>query len=108
MSLENRLNQLKDKMNANPSHIEGMTSTFSFVITDVEDTWSVEINKNQVHLINELLDEPTCLLKMDQSHFEKLLEGKLNATTAFMMGKIKAKGDLSEALKLQKILTYYQ
>ncbi|MFD2637289.1 SCP2 sterol-binding domain-containing protein [Piscibacillus salipiscarius] len=108
MSLEAKLTQLKNKMNDEPKYYDGMTSSFVFKITDLEEIWSVDFNGNHVELFNHKLESPTCILKMDSNHFNKLLEGNLNATTAFMMGKIKAEGDLSKALKLQKILTNYQ
>ncbi|MGP4071875.1 SCP2 sterol-binding domain-containing protein [Piscibacillus sp. B03] len=108
MSLEGKLSELKEKMNNEPEHFDGMTSTFVFNITDLEETWSVDFKGDHVELFNEQLDSPTCSMKMDAKNFEKLLDGNLNATTAFMMGKIKADGDLTKALKLQKILTYYQ
>ncbi|GEL76221.1 SCP2 sterol-binding domain-containing protein [Tenuibacillus multivorans] len=110
MSMENKLEILKDKMNKNPKPYNGMTSTFSFDITTNEGNkhWSVLFYQSEVELKDELLEEPDCLLKMNESNFEKLLDGNLNATSAFMMGKIKAEGDLTKALKLQKVLSYYQ
>jgi putative sterol carrier protein len=33
-----------------------------------------------------------------------MLDGKLNATSAFMAGKLKVKGDMSLAMKLQSLL----
>ncbi|AVF25600.1 Putative sterol carrier protein [Paenibacillus larvae subsp. larvae] len=37
----------------------------------------------------------------------KLIEGTLNPTTAYMFGKLKIKGDLSLAMKLQGVLQRY-
>ncbi|MCC7108620.1 MAG: SCP2 sterol-binding domain-containing protein, partial [Deltaproteobacteria bacterium] len=34
-----------------------------------------------------------------------IARGKLNATSAFMQGKIKVKGDMSLAMKLQTLLS---
>ncbi|NLA04878.1 MAG: SCP2 sterol-binding domain-containing protein, partial [Firmicutes bacterium] len=36
--------------------------------------------------------------------FGSLLDGKLNATSAFMAGKLKVKGDMGLAMKLQSLL----
>ncbi len=108
MSLEEKLNKLEKRMNEDASHYEGFQDDFSFKLNDVEENWSVKFNGDQVELIKGLLSNPTCLLKMSEENFNKLLDDNLNATTAFMMGKIKADGDLSKALKLQKILSEYQ
>ncbi|MCW3490365.1 SCP2 sterol-binding domain-containing protein [Dethiobacter alkaliphilus] len=49
-------------------------------------------------------EDANVTVEMSDENFNKLLHGKLNATTAFMMGKIKIKGDLSLAMKLQSLL----
>ncbi|TFB24030.1 SCP2 sterol-binding domain-containing protein [Filobacillus milosensis] len=108
MSLEGKLKALGQKMNEDSSHYKGFHADFSFEIKDKEENWSVNFKGDQVELKNDLLNEPTCLLKMNEENFLKLLDGSLNATTAFMMGKIKADGELTKALKLQKILNEYQ
>ena len=33
----------------------------------------------------------------------RIVDGEQNATSAFMMGKLKVSGDLSNAMKLQKL-----
>jgi len=35
--------------------------------------------------------------------FDKIVSGEQNATTAYMTGKLKIKGDMGAAMKLQKI-----
>lgn len=37
-----------------------------------------------------------------------MLLGNLNGTAAFMTGKLKIKGDMSKAIKLQTILSKYE
>lgn len=50
-------------------------------------------------------DSPVdCVLTMNNDDFAQLLEGKLPGTTAYMMGKLKVKGDLSLALQLESLL----
>lgn len=56
-----------------------------------------EVNEGQAEGANVTIE-------MSDENFERLIHGKLNATTAFMMGKIKVKGDLSLAMKLQSLL----
>jgi putative sterol carrier protein len=36
-------------------------------------------------------------------NFERIVSGKQNPTTAYMTGKIKIKGDMGAAMKLQKL-----
>jgi len=37
--------------------------------------------------------------------FEKIVSGEQNATTAYMTGKLKIKGDMGAAMKLQKLFS---
>ncbi|CAF0925026.1 unnamed protein product [Adineta steineri] len=45
-----------------------------------------------------------CTFKMSKSDFQSMFAGKLKPTAAFMSGKLKIQGDLSTALKLEKLL----
>jgi putative sterol carrier protein len=41
---------------------------------------------------------------MASSDFKDMVDGKLNGTMAFMSGKLKIKGDMSLAMKLESII----
>lgn len=43
----------------------------------------------------------------ERKEFQKLLQGDLNSTTAFMTGRLKVKGNIGLALKLESILKKY-
>ena len=42
--------------------------------------------------------------KMNSVDLVAMFKGKLNATTAFMMGKMKITGDIGKAMKLDKLM----
>lgn len=44
-------------------------------------------------------------LKLSAKDLRQLLDGKLNPTTAFMFGKIKVRGDMSNAMSLMSMLS---
>ncbi|XP_041977988.1 hydroxysteroid dehydrogenase-like protein 2 isoform X1 [Aricia agestis] len=44
------------------------------------------------------------ILTMDSNNFADMFAGKLKPATAFMMGKLKIKGDLQKAMKLEKMM----
>ncbi|RJF88264.1 sterol-binding protein [Oleomonas cavernae] len=49
-------------------------------------------------------DKPAdCTIKIAKDDFVALGDGKLNPTTAFMMGKLKVEGNMGVAMKLQTI-----
>lgn len=48
--------------------------------------------------------EPDVTFKMDSKDFVKMFKGELKATSAFMSGKLKIKGDIGKAMKLEKLM----
>ncbi len=46
-----------------------------------------------------------CVIIISPENFTALLEGKLNPMMAVMTGKVKIKGDMSVAMKLQSLLS---
>src|SRR3989442_11968174 len=82
--------------------IAGMTNTYVF---DVEGagTWTVAL-ADGVLTVNEGGDENAdCTVSASEETFEKIVAGEQNPTTAYMTGKLKIKGDLGAAMKLQKL-----
>ncbi len=56
---------------------------------------------NRVHNDNV---ETDCTISITQENLAALLSGELEPTTGFMMGKFKVSGDMSVALKLQRVV----
>ena len=50
------------------------------------------------------VDNPGCTISMSGDDFVDLATGKLDGTAAFMSGKLKIKGDMGLAMKLQGLL----
>jgi putative sterol carrier protein len=46
-----------------------------------------------------------CTISVSKADFEKLAQGKLDPTMAFMQGKLKVNGDMGVAMKLQPLLS---
>lgn len=45
-----------------------------------------------------------CTMIMDSDDFVKMFKGELNPTQAFMGGRLKMKGDMMIAMKLEKLM----
>ena len=50
------------------------------------------------------MESPDCTMALDSNLFLDMFAGKANSTTAFMMGKLKIKGDMMAAMKLEKLM----
>jgi len=48
--------------------------------------------------------EADCTIRISLANFEKLLDGDMDPTTAFMMGRLKVEGSMGIAMKLSKIV----
>ncbi len=81
--------------------IEGMNNTYVF---DIEGagTWTVAIADGTID-VTEGATDADCTFSTSAESFEKIIAGEQNATTAYMTGKLKIKGDMGAAMKLQKL-----
>jgi hypothetical protein len=50
------------------------------------------------------LPEPDVIMSLSSDNFAKMFSGKLKPSTAFMMGKLKIQGDMTMAIKLEKLM----
>jgi len=84
-----------------PDRIEGMNNTYVF---DIEGagTWTVKVADGAV-TVADGAEDADCTFSASEETFEKIASGEQNATTAYMTGKLKIKGDMGAAMKLQKI-----
>ncbi len=81
--------------------IEGMNNTYVF---DIEGagTWTVAVADGAITVTEGTSDADTTFSTTEEN-FEKIVAGEQNPTTAYMTGKLKIKGDMGAAMKLQKL-----
>jgi putative sterol carrier protein len=86
---------------ANAEKLAGMNNSYLF---DVEGAgkWHVTIADGAVS-VREGDGEADCTISATDENFQKILSGEQNATSAYMTGKLKIKGDMGAAMKLQKL-----
>ena len=84
-----------------PGKPSGMTNSYLF---DVEGAgqWTVRVQDGSVS-VTEGEEEADVTISGEAETFERIVSGEQSATTAYMTGKIKIKGDMGAAMKLQKL-----
>jgi putative sterol carrier protein len=87
---------------ADSSKIAGMSNTYRFDI-DGAGSWTVAVQDGAVSVTQDGDTEPDTTISTSDESFQKLVNGELNPTTAYMTGKLKIKGDMGAAMKLQKL-----
>jgi putative sterol carrier protein len=86
---------------ADPSKTAGMTNSYVFEI-DGAGEWKVDVADGAV-TVTEGAGDADVTIATSQETFEKVIAGELNPTSAYMTGKLKIKGDMGAAMKLQKL-----
>ena len=87
---------------ADTSKTAGMNNSFGF---DIEGAgqWTVKVVEGSVSVQEGIEGAADCTISASQEIFEKIIEGEQNPTSAYMTGKLKLKGDMGAAMKLQKL-----
>lgn len=107
--LQHTWEEIERQLNDDSAPIQGLNVSYGFNLSgDETGKYVLVFADNQASVTAKETDEADCTLTMKVDDFYKLLAGKLNTTTAFMMGKLKVKGSLGLALKLENILTQYR
>ena len=79
----------------------GMNASYVFQI-DGTGTWTVKVVDGDIQ-VSEGDGGGDVTISASQSTFEKIIDGKQNPLTAYMLGRLRVHGDMSAAMQLQKI-----
>ena len=85
-----------------PSRTAGMTNTYVFDI-DGAGQWTVAVDDGKVSVAEGVSADADCTITSSEESFERIVAGELNPTSAYMTGKLKVKGNMGAAMKLQKL-----
>ena len=87
---------------ADTSKTAGMNNSYAF---DIEGAgqWTVKVEEGSVSVQDGIEDSADVTISASQEIFQKIVAGEQNPTSAYMTGKLKLKGDMGAAMKLQKL-----
>lgn len=99
MSVQEFFDTLPER--ADTSQTAGMNHSYAF---DIEGAgqWTVKVADGNV-TVDQGAGEADVTIATSQDVFEKIIAGEQNPTAAYMTGKLKLKGDMGAAMKLQKL-----
>jgi putative sterol carrier protein len=83
------------------SKTAGMNNSYLFDI-DGAGKWKVDVDDGKV-TVTEGDADADAVISTSEETFTKMINGEQNPTSAYMTGKLKVKGDMGAAMKLQKI-----
>ncbi len=99
MSAREFFETLESRVDA--SKTAGMNNSYLF---DIEGAgqWKVDVRDGNVS-VTEGGGDADVTISASEDTFNQIAAGELNPTSAYMTGKLKVKGDMGAAMKLQKL-----
>jgi putative sterol carrier protein len=88
---------------ADESKLAGMTNSYQFDI-EGEGQWHVVVADGKLN-VTEGAGDADATISTTSDVFAQIVSGEQNPTTAYMTGKLKIKGDMGAAMKLQKLFS---
>jgi putative sterol carrier protein len=99
MTVQEFFDQLPSSVD--PAKTAGMNNSYVFDVDGVGQ-WTVTVADGAVS-VDEGASDADCTISASEETLQKIVAGEQNATTAYMTGKLKIKGDMGAAMKLQKL-----
>jgi putative sterol carrier protein len=95
-----------EQIKSGASALDGFNALYQFNLSgDDGGTWIIELTADRRDVRQGEDENAQCVINMTSTDFMAMVGGSLNPQMAFMTGKLKVKGDMGLALKLQTILT---
>lgn len=93
------------KGHINPEKVKGINATYQWDVTgDGGGKYYARLADGQVEVTQGEAANPNITITVSAADWLDIVNGKLNPQMAFMTGKLKIKGDMTLALKLQSII----
>ena len=88
------------------AQVKKVNAIFQFNLTSGEKTasWFIDLKNGQGSIGTGAAAKPDCVISMSDANFVDLAMGKLSGQKAFMAGKLKIKGQMMLATKLDGVL----
>src|ERR1700724_3571591 len=94
--------EIQNRIKSDPEKSAGMNATYQFDLSG--ESWTLKIANGAPELIQGPAQSPNTTVIATTDDWMSIATGKLNPVTAFMQQKLKVKGDMGLAMKLQGLL----
>jgi putative sterol carrier protein len=106
MAFDDIFNMVQSRVSAADSaKTKGVNAVYQFELSgDDGGVFHLKVADGSIEAVKAAHDSPNVTIIMSAPDYVSLMEGKLNSTSAFMAGKLKVKGDMALAMKLQAVV----
>lgn len=107
-TMEEAFQKIEEVLNKEPGPIQGIQAVYQYDLSgEGGGTFQLHLSDGKAKVEKGEVATADCTLQMSVDDFRDLLLGNLNGTAAFMSGKLKVKGNLGLAMKLENVLRQY-
>ena len=90
-----------------PDKAKGVDTIVQFIFTGAQaSNWYVVVKDQKCESVEGLHPDPKMTMTVDSEDYIKIANGELDATMAFMKGKLKVSGDMGVALGMGKYFVF--
>lgn len=105
MATKDIFGELQSRLDANPAKLAGIKAVYQFDIGGADPgAYYIEIADGKGKVSEGTHASPNITLSLSSQDWADMVAGKLDGTAAFMTGKLKLKGDIGLAMRLQSLL----
>jgi putative sterol carrier protein len=94
--------EIQTRISQKPEKVAGLNATYQFDLTG--ESWTLSIHDGAASATPGPAQNPNTTFVASTDDWMNIATGKLNPVTAFMQQKLKVKGDMALAMKLQGLL----
>ncbi|XP_055886385.1 hydroxysteroid dehydrogenase-like protein 2 [Biomphalaria glabrata] len=85
--------------------VQDIKASYQFDLSGSEQgTWYLDLKSGKGSVGQTAIEKPDCIMSCDSQLFLDMFAGKASPTTSFMTGKLKIKGDMKAAMKLERLM----
>jgi len=96
---------ISESLQKNTAKNKGLNGVFQFELSGEEPLdFYFKLSDGVPEVVEGKAESSSITISMSGSDFKDMQNGKLNGMSAFMSGKLKVKGDMSLAMKLESLI----